>query len=474
MDFIIFLIGMLIGYSVANAIQRECFLLMVGKYASKSGNMLLAHNNDLSGSEASMSVKIPKSKEMIYLSDSANIYGKPASMLVVQIYKGFSEGDAAAINDYGVAIAGGLSLKLDRNTFVKSIDPLKENGLGGGIRYFALQHAKTARQCVKVIGECYDKYGIAYPSGVGIADSNEIWYMEAGGGRSWAAIRIPNDCYFVAANSYRIRKVDFSDTLNFLYSTNLQKLYKKYVLSRDTAAQFDFAGFFGGGVREKDGNNFYNSRRIWRTIDWLNPQLNLPAGTENFPMFIRPENKITLKKCFSILRDYYKDTPYDIFEKQNRKKPERAIATFKGVHTEVIEIAPSKPVEFGSILWAGVASPFTAVYIPFYFGIDSIPPAYGRFAVKSDTNSAFWIFKTLGDLGKDNYKNKMKTWRQLRRQLESDIIKKQSIIIQNAEKMIISGSTGLSKYLEENNYYFSRQATNLAKEMLNNLMSKQR
>ena len=31
-------------------------------------------------------------------------------MLVLQIYKGFAEGDAVAVNEHGVAVAGGLAL----------------------------------------------------------------------------------------------------------------------------------------------------------------------------------------------------------------------------------------------------------------------------------------------------------------------------------------------------------------------------
>jgi dipeptidase len=468
-SYFVLLAFFLIQAGVSVSAPRECFLLMVGKDASKSGKMLLAHNNDLSGKEASMLVKIPAGKEMITLPDSAHTYGRAASMLVIQIYKGFSEGDAVAINEYGVAVAGGLSLKRDRNSLVKEIDPLVSDGVGGGIRYFALQHAKTARECIKIIGECYDKYGVAYPSGVGIADSNEMWYIEAGGGHSWAAVRVPNDCYIVAANNYCIGEIDFSDTLNFMYSKNLPEFYKKSALTNNLYSKFNFAGSFGGGGADDEGHNYYNSRRVWRAINLFSPNRNFPPDIDFFPLFLQPDNKISLENCFSVLRDYYENTPFYIFAEQNRENPARAIATFNGVHTEVIEITPGKPVSYGTVLWAGLSSPFSAVYVPFYFGINSVPTAFSKAARESDTNSAFWVFKSLGDMGRKNYPERMKQWRHLRDKFEAYEISEQNVVVRQSEQMIKSNPDAVTAYLEERSKHFSKKALILAKEMLKTL-----
>ena len=58
---------------------------------------------------------------------------------------GFQEGPPRILYP-NVAIAGGLSLKADQNVKVILLDPLLKNGLGGGVRYLALQHLKTARE----------------------------------------------------------------------------------------------------------------------------------------------------------------------------------------------------------------------------------------------------------------------------------------------------------------------------------------
>ncbi len=452
--------------------QQECFLLMVGKDASANGQVLLAHNNDLSGIEAAMLIKVPANEKINILPDSSVSFNQPHEMLVLQTNIGFTEGDAVAINNHGVAIAGGLALKRDRNSNAEKTDPLVQSGLGGGIRYFALQHAKTARECVKIIGECYDKFGISYPSGVGVADTNEIWYMEVGGGHSWAAVRIPNDCYFVGANSYRIGKIDFHDTVNFICSPKLIDICEEYDLWDKSSGGFNFRDFFGNGVKEKMGNNYYNTRRLWRAMDILNPSMQLSPEEDSFPLFIQAEEKIDLQKCFTILRDYYSGTPFDIFKKENLNNPERSIAVWECVHTNVITLSPGKPIDYGSVLWTGLSSPFTAIYIPIYFGSKTIPSRFDFAPTDFDDNSAFWIFKNLGDLCKSEYPTKMKDWNELRNQFESNEIKKQEIIISEAEKIMINFPDQLSNYLGNRSDEFAFKAVKFASDMIDSFKLK--
>jgi len=141
--------------------------------------------------------------------------------MVMRIADGYEEGDAVAINEWQVAIAGGVALERDRNNRARRVDPLIKTGLTGGVRYVALQRAKTARECVSIVGELYSTYGVTYPSGFGVADADEIWYIESGGGRTWAAVRIPDDQYWVQANGYRIGKIDVAYTANVIVSDGL-------------------------------------------------------------------------------------------------------------------------------------------------------------------------------------------------------------------------------------------------------------
>ena len=447
---------------VLQAQTQECYLLMVGKECSLSGDVLLAHNNELSGVEASM-LKLVSETEKIHLLPGGKSLDQYASkMLILQTNKGFAEGDAVAINKFGVAIAGGLSLKADQNAKVRLLDPLLKNGLGGGVRYLALQHSKTARECVQLMGKLYSEFGVKYPSGVGVADSNEIWYMETGGGHSWAAIRIPGDHYFITANSYRISVINFSDSLNFICSPGLQDYCKSKGLWSGKE-DFNFSIIFGGGRKEKYGSNRYNTLRLWRAINLLSPSQNINSELEYFPVFIKPDQKISLEDLFSILRDYYNNSPYDIWAENNLTKPDRSIADWNCVHTSVICLSPGQETDYGSVLWAGLSTPYSAVYIPVYLGLNKLPSEYEYAPQEADISSAFWTFKILGDNFRNNYPRDASDWISIRQNLEKSFIKKHQEVIKEAARLFQKDPENVKNYLNQQTHRFAKQALKIAK-----------
>ena len=380
---------------------RECYMIMVGKDATTDGSVLIAHNNDLTGTEISFCEKIPKlehtSKDSIQFSNGLAIPNTSVTCewMVLRIRSGYKEGDAVAINEHQVAIGGGVSLKNDRNLKARLADPIIKKGLPGGVRYIALQQTKTARQCVELIGDLYNKYGIAYPSGVSIADPNEIWYMETGGGSTWAAIRVPDSCYWVQANGYRIGHINIDDTANVIGSPGLVDFCKKKGLWDPGIEPFNFRKTFGGLMFLSE-NPYYNSRREWRGISILNPSLNLDPETMDFPMFLKPDEKINIEQLFSILRDHYQGTEFNGYPDTGKSPGERMIASSKCVHSDVIQLRGKMDADIGAIMWIGLSRPFSSPYVPFYFGIKSIPLAYS--GIPEDNRTAFSVFRGFSDL----------------------------------------------------------------------------
>ncbi len=154
-----------------------CTMILAGKGTTSDGSVLLAHNNDLPAHIASLLEIVPgrtfPAGETVSFKNGLVIpqARQTIRMLIMYCYYGFTEGDAVAVNQYQVAIAGGLSLKEDRNMKARKADPLVKTGVSGYIRYLALQRSKSARECVQFIGDMYSKHGISYPSGVGVADA---------------------------------------------------------------------------------------------------------------------------------------------------------------------------------------------------------------------------------------------------------------------------------------------------------------
>ena len=400
---IILLLGLnfkAIGQSLIRGENPECFMLLVGKKASMDGTVLLGHNNDLTGEEPSIVVKYPAQDHLPY--DSVRFPSGLAlpqvlhtlEWMALQIAEGFKEGDAVAINEYGVCIAGGVALKADRNSRAAKADPLIKNGLTGGIRYIALQRSKTARECVRLLGSMYNRYGVTYPSGVGIADSSEIWYVESGGGYSWAAVRVPDSCYWVQANGYRIGPVDPNDTMNCYCSPDL----KEFCFSNELwngESEFSFAKAFGGGRLERNEKPYYDSRRIWQALQLITPSLELAPNQNEIPLYLVPDQKISLPDCFALLRNRYENTPFGNQVDDTGINGERPIGSWSTVHTDVIQLHPGKPVDYGTVLWAGIGPPMTCFYSPIFFGIDSVPNSYQRTTQTNSGLSAFEVFHNL-------------------------------------------------------------------------------
>lgn len=365
-------------------------MILAGKNATADGSVLSAHNNDLNGNEASCLQR---------LSGQENVGLQiPHKCLALRIYSGFAQGDAIAVNEHQVCITGGVALEGDRNEKAKIADPLVKNGIAGGGRYEALRRSKTARHCVELIGQLYTQYGVSYTCGVGIADPNEAWYMESGGGYTWVAIRIPDDSYWLGANGYRIGEVADRGSKEVISSPKLLEFSEKSGLWNPGKGPFNFAEAFGGGRLNKPGQEFHDTHRVWNGIRHLSPSLKLDPNSKVFPMFLAPDEKITIQQLISILRDQYQETHYALYPPEGPGSVERPISVPNCVHTDVVQLRNLLPASIGAVLWAGLGSATTTVYIPYYFGIREIPDPYQTAGPEYNPESAFWAYKTLSTL----------------------------------------------------------------------------
>lgn len=376
-----------------SGVSKECFMIMVGKEASDNGSVLIAHNNDLTGMESSLIeiIDTTVTNDSIRFPSGLTLpaYKKSIPVLMIRIAEGFAEGDAVAINENMVSIGGGVGLESDMRNLTSTQDTSLLGGVTGGIRYQVLRNSKTAKECVQMLGSVFSNYGAAYHSGIAIADTSEIWYMETGEGKTWAAVRVPDWACMVVANSYRIGQISFDDKNNFLTSPGLLEFCKKNLLCDSSATSINFSKLFGGAKENKS----YDNRRVWRGMSLLNDELNISPDDNSFSEFIKPKEKVSVRKLISILRDRYEGTQFS-FE---NNPDERAIASVTTVHSTVVEMNVKYPKETGAILWSGFSNPANNIFLPIYYGVDEIPFEYGIETEDFDARSAFWIFKEFSD-----------------------------------------------------------------------------
>ncbi|MFP4526314.1 MAG: C69 family dipeptidase [Bacteroidales bacterium] len=433
----------------ANSISKEDgFLIMAGKAVTKSKSVYLGYNNNQKETTTPYFQKFPAKEynkdTTIQLSNGLTIPRGDFRnrWMVLKTERELPEGNAIAVNDHQVAIAGGISLENDRNEQAEKYDPLVDTGVTAEIRYIALQRSRTARECVEKIGELYNKYGISHPHGFAIADSREIWYIEAGGGNHWAAVKVPEKACWIQGNSYRIDKLNPKNK-DVLTSPGLFEFTRINNMWNPAKEVFSFKRIFGGADRNLQDSTYVNTRKLWRAISLLAPSLPIKPGQKYYPTIVKPEQKISIKNIINTLRDEFQDTEFYPYNEDNK---EEAVYPISSPHTNfssIIEIKGGFPADIGVVIWTAFSSPVVSPYVPVYFGVDKIPPEYAK---KPDGNKAYKIFNGLAKTYYQNPSQHSDEFPDIYDQLQEKFFKERESIDSNAFR-IYKSSYDMSRHL---------------------------
>ncbi|QJB58471.1 dipeptidase [Pseudodesulfovibrio sp. zrk46] len=305
----------------------------------------------------------------------------------------------------------------------------------------ALENCATAREAVKLMGALLDKYGY-FSTGetLLVGDENEAWVFEMCAlpdkkyHSAWVAKRVPDGDYFVAANTFRIRDVIKNDPDNFQYSKLLIPGLKKLGWwDEKKQGPVDWLRAVSPG---EYNHPYYSLRRIWRAMDRVNPDLGLSPWvkdtyTRAYPFSIRPRAKLSVKDVFSLYRDHYEGTQFDLTkgiaagpygdphrfvgpydgnqnnvtkEKKYYGAWERAISVFYQGYTYVCQTRPKAPESTKGVLWFGPDVSYTTVFTPFFSKMLQLPKPYQKGdPQRFDPASAWWHFDLLGNWSRLNF-----------------------------------------------------------------------
>lgn len=306
----------------------------------------------------------------------------------------------------------------------------------GSLIYVTLQRAKTAREAIKIMSELVEEYGY-YSSGesFSIADPNEAWIMELIGkgegvkGANWVAIRIPDGYVSGHANQARITTFPLNDPQNCLYSKDVITFAKSKGYFNGKDEEFSFADAYApldfGAVRFCDARVWSLFRRVNKTMDKYIDYIEAKTN-ERMPLYIKPDNKLSLQDVMGLMRDHYEGTPLDMtkgvaagaFASPYRWRPltfnyngenyfnERPISTPQTGFSFVSQSRSSMPNEIGGVLWFGVDDTYMTVYNPVYTSSTSVQKNYGTGVANLGTfnwESVFWVFNFVSNLTYPSY-----------------------------------------------------------------------
>ncbi|MCF8335597.1 MAG: C69 family dipeptidase, partial [Bacteroidales bacterium] len=452
--------------------EKESFILLAGNGTTADGSVLVANNKGLKRGEGSFIQKNSGQKHdstgVIRFQNGLEIPQARTTMAWMGLHtkNGVQQGDAVAINEHQVSIAGSVSLESDRNRKAREADPLIPGGVIGSVYYKALERARTAKECVNLIGKYYNRYGIAQAYGLAIADKNEIWYMEAGGGHHWAAIKIPQDAVWIQANEYRIGHVDPDDG-DVMASPGLLEFARNNGLWDPDEQLFDFAEAFGQRTQKMEDKEQFNHLKIWRAIHLLDSTSGVTPDQKTYPQFIRPREKVGLPKLISILRDHPQSSSYDSLYHDSLERHIRPIASKQVVHTSIVQLTDGLPATVGAVLWSGFSAPLTTPYIPFYFGIQNVPKPYNN--KTREEERAFRAYKTLAELFYQDPVKYEKQFPQIWSDFQTKCFNEQVHIDRGAMRLYRMDSARPKQFLTTNVEGLGLEALDIARKTLNRI-----
>ncbi len=199
-------------------IKDNCSTIIVGRNASKTGRVILAHGEDDMDCIVQMH-KVPrmehKDGEVLTFADGdAEIPQLPVTWGYLWSEMRCPGGEAFAdgfVNEWGVAVVSDSCVSTKEST-----QPHTE-GLGYGLRRLIAERSKTAREGVEVACELVSKYGYRSTRSYHIADKDEGWVLQLTVGNNYVARKVGDDEIYYIPNWLTLHEVDFSDTSHEKY-----------------------------------------------------------------------------------------------------------------------------------------------------------------------------------------------------------------------------------------------------------------
>ena len=368
----LFFLILLYGFALfSNAQDYDCYTVVVGKKASKTGTVLIGHNEDDWGNKIVNLFKVnasgnTESREIqLHRGGTIKQDGKTNSYILIETTT--EEFGDVYLNDHGVFICSNAC-------------PSKEDKakglLGYELRRIIAEKAKSAKEGVKIAGKLISKYGYASSGRTYcIADTSEAWLLAVVKGKHWVAQRVPDDKVAIVPNYYTIESVNLKDTSNFLGSKDIIKYaIKRKWYNPKSGEPFSFRKAYGSYASLYSIGNI---PRHWAGINLLSKK-KFPYNTE-LPFSFEPEKKVSKLDIHKVLSYHYEWTDFETNYKIHKNPHNNIVNRICNAGTKfsvIAELQSGKPIDYGCVLWFHPMNPCIHPGVPIFFGIKKFPKEY--------------------------------------------------------------------------------------------------
>ncbi|MCD6354145.1 MAG: C69 family dipeptidase [Prolixibacteraceae bacterium] len=346
----------------------------------------------------------------------------------------------------------------------------------------ALDRAATAREAINVMTSLVEEYGYGSEGeSFSIADKNEAWILEMIGvgkgekGAVWVAVRIPDGMISAHANHARIGEFPLNDPENCMYSKNVISLAtERGYFNPATGSPFRFNEVYCPAT---PATLRYCESRVWSIFRRAAPSLNLSPdyhrgvkGAKRYPLFIKPEEKLSVANVMALVRDHYENTAMDMtrgveagpFGTPNRNRPlsfkvdgktcawERPISNVNTAFSFISQSRSWLPDEIGGVMWYSPDDTYTNCYTPFYPSMKKIPQPYTEGSLRNFSwNSAWWAFNFVSNYINLKYSYMIVDVKKVQAELENLAISRQDSIEKNALAMYSTNKNEAVNFIEK-------------------------
>lgn len=418
---------------------------------------------------------------------------------VAHTYAVLGSESSGLLNDQQVAIG--------ETTFGGRFEMYNREGLLGypHLMILALQRSATAREAIEVIGNLVKDYGYRGPGeSFSIADKNEAWIMEiigpgkGGRGAVWVARRVPDGYVCCHSNKARIGEFPLDDPENCLYSENVISVaVEKGLFDPDAGESFNFHKAYDP---DNCDNRHYAGSRVWSIFRRVAPSLNLStdycrgvSGARPYPLWIKPDTRLSTKDVFALMRDHYEGTEFDMtqglaagpFGNPNRWRDidwkidgvtyswERPISTQQTAYSVVAQLRSSLPDPVGGVLWYGMDDTYTTCYTPLYSCIESLPPSFDTGSLKAFSwDSAWWTFNLVANYACLKYSYMIRDIQAVQNDIEDHLLGLQPAIEATAAHLYQSDPALMRRYLTDYSVSHGESTVQRWRELAKHLITK--
>jgi len=411
---------------------------------------------------------------------------KPGETLEIKLWDGTIKGRIPQVS-HTYAVYGLMNerqVSIGETTFDGRNELQNKDGL---LHYWmlmrlALQRTATAREAIQVITSLVEDHGYASTGeSFSIADPNETWIMEmigagpGGRGAIWVALRVPDGYICAHANASRIGEFPLDDPENCLYSPNVVSFaVEKGYYDPKCGKPFQFNKAYHPMTPQ---SLRYTATRVWSIFRRCAPSQRFSTdyhrgvpGASPYPLWIKPDKKLSLQDVAALMRDHYEGTPFDMsrgvdagpFGAPNRWRPmnwekdgenytwERPISTQQTGFSFISQARSWLPDPIGGVYWYAVDDTYTNCYIPFYCSCTQVPKSLATGSLQRFSwDSAWWVFNFVANIANLKYSYMIKDIQVVQQELENHFAILQPVVEKTALELHRTDPKLAQRYLTD-------------------------